>query len=182
MIMSNTKYVLLKRGLLSKGNLVEVDKVSDEIKDYEQDYYISTFYYNQDHFNKFKETGSVKGIRDVLTDKLWFDFDAKEIPEKAKEDAIEVCNRLKKTGVPEKDIEIYFSSGKGFHVLVTTKRSLTPEQVASVCINKYGKGLASLDASLYDSAQVLRAPATKNPKTNLYKIPLSFKDLSFGKI
>lgn len=177
MIMSNTKYVLLKKGLVGKGKLVPHDKLGDNIPESNDDYYASTYYFNDDHFKQFKQSGSVAGIRNVTTDKLWFDFDSKQDPELSRKDAIELCNRLQKAKIANNAIEVYFSGNKGFHVLVTTKRVLTPEQVASICINKFGKDLKTLDASLYDAVQVLRVPGTKNSGSGLYKIPLTLSEL-----
>ena len=176
--MNMSKYVLLKKGVADKGRLVSIDKYEDLIDDNEKDFYVSTYHFNESHVKQFKELGTIKGITDVTTDKLWFDFDSKDNLDLSKKDAVELCDRLQKAKIAAKDIEVYFSSGKGFHVIVTTKRVLTPELVASICLNKFGKGLETLDASIYDAVRVLRVPGTKNKNTNLYKIPLTVKELT----
>ena len=177
MLMSSSKYVRLTNSLYDKGILVPEEKVFDSI-DSEKDYYTSTYFYNENHLEQFKKTGSIKGIRDVLTDKIWFDFDSEDSVERAVKDTIEVVNRLKQYGINEKNIELYFSGNKGTTVIVKFNRMLTPDQVKSIVINKFGKGLDTLDHTLYDASQVLRVPGTRHPSSGLYKIPLTFKDLS----
>ena len=173
---SMSRYIRLTKGLNDKGILIKPEELDSHI-DSSKDYYTSVFYYNEEQLNKFKVNGSVKGIRDVVTDKIWFDFDSKENPELAQKDAVEVVNRLKKTGINEKNIEIYYSGGKGMHVLVTLNKTLTPQQVQTLAINKFGRDLETLDVSLYDPAQIIRVPGTKHNKTNYYKVPLTFTQL-----
>lgn len=173
------RYIRLTKGLNDKGILIKPEEVQKHITS-DKDYYTSLFYYNDEHLKRFKEKGTIKGIRDNYTDQLWFDFDDKDNPELARKDAVEVYNRLIAAGVKENNIEVYFSGNKGFNVIVTLNRTLSPEQVHSLAINKYGKGLQTLDNTMYDSVQILRVPYTKHPKSGLYKIPLS-KDQLFNK-
>lgn len=174
MVMSS--YVRLTKGLADKGRLIKPEEIYNYVES-DKDYYVSTYYYNQNHYEQFKKTGSVRGIKDVTTNKLWFDFDNKDNQEESKKDAVVVCDRLIQYGVKEKDIEIYFSGNKGFNVVVTLNRSLTPIQAESLAVRKFGKGLQTLDVSLYDASQVMRVPGTQHPTSGLYKIPLSFKEL-----
>ncbi len=172
-----TQYVRLTKSLADKGILIRPEDIDKHINS-EQDYYVSTYHYNDAQFKQFNQTGTIKGIKDVTTNKLWFDFDDRDNPTNAQSDAKELVTRLKSSGVQEKDIEVYFSGSKGLNVLVTLNRSLTPEQVADVTLNKFGKGLNTLDPTLYDAPQILRVPGTKHPKTGLYKIPLTVKQLN----
>lgn len=174
--MSN-KYIRLTKSLYDKGILIKPEDRDNHIEDRNKDYYTSLFYYTDEHLTKFKKTGTVKGIRDVKTDQIWFDFDSKTDPELARQDAMEIVSRLKKQGLKDKNIEIYFSGNKGYNVIVNLKRQLTPEQVYSLAINKYGKGLATLDSSMYDSVQILRVPYTKHNVSGLFKIPLTIEQL-----
>jgi hypothetical protein len=45
-------------------------------------------------------------------------------------------------------------------------------------MNVFGKGLTTLDSSLYDENQILRIPNTKHEKSGLYKIQLSVGQLT----
>lgn len=176
--MSTNKFVRLTKGLTDKGILVDADKVYEHIDNPEQDWYVSSFYYTPEHVKKFKETNSVRGINDTLTDKILFDFDSKENPEQARIDTLELVNRLKKNNVKEKDIEIYFSGNKGTHVQITVNRLLTPEQVSSLAINKYGRDLQTLDKSIYNASRIIRVPGTKHQVSGAYKIPLTVNELT----
>jgi len=174
MLMS--KYLRLTRSVNDKGFLIKAEDL-DKHLDYTKEMYSSAYYYNEDHLKYFNSNKSVKGITDTFTDNLWFDLDSAEDPEKAQDDAILLVDRLIDSGIKQKDIQIFFSGNKGFHVFVQTKRILTPKQVESICINKFGKGLRTLDLSVYDSNQIIRLPGTVHPKTKLHKIPIAYHEL-----
>lgn len=169
------RYVRLCNSFYDKGILVKEKDVHDKVSS-DKEWYQSTYYYDQNHYNQFQKTGSIKGIRDVSTNKLWFDFDSEHDPSIAQKDAIQVVDRLNKHGIDDKNIEVYFSGNKGFHINVTLNRELKPKQVANIC-SSIGRELDTLDNSLYDAAQILRIPGTKNTKTGLFKVPLTVKQL-----
>ena len=175
MQMSENKYVRLCKNFYDKGILVREDEVFDKISP-DREWYQSTYYYNNLQFEQFKKIGSVAGVSDVTTNKIWFDFDDESTPENAKRDALDLVERLKNHGIKEANIEAYFTGSKGFHVQVSLKRILNPKQVGNICA-QLGKGLATLDLSLYDYAQILRIPGTKHQKTGKYKIPLTISQL-----
>lgn len=171
------KYVRVTRGVADFGKLVKEDKVFDMI-DNERDWYQSTFYYNEEHLKHFKKTGSVKGIRDTLTDKVYFDFDDEKDPDNARRAAAEVILRLKPFGINPEDIEIYFSGNKGFNLIVNIDKLLAPKELEAICEKIAGDYAPKLfDISMYDSNQILRIPGTKHQKTGLYKIPLTYDEL-----
>ncbi len=172
-----SKYVRISKGLYDKGQLVLSDQVSDLIDD-KHDWYVSTYNYNEQHLAYFKQYGTIKGIRDVTSNSIWLDFDDKVNPSNAQVDALESVNRLLKLPlVTDSNIEIYYSGGKGFHVILNTNKELTPTQIKSIAINNLGKGLKTFDTSLYDSSQLLRVPGTKHKDTKLFKIPLTLQQL-----
>jgi KaiC/GvpD/RAD55 family RecA-like ATPase len=168
------KYVRLCKGVSDKGTLVSSDQVMDLVDD-THDWYVSTFSYTEEHKNKFETSGSIRGIEDVTTNHLYWDFDDKVDPQKAMDDAKTLVSRLSKnmSGEPE----IYMSGSKGFHVIVKVDHELTPEQTGLTCI-KLAEGLKTLDLSVYNASRILRVPGTKHQKTGLYKFPLTSKELS----
>lgn len=170
------KYVRLAKSKYDFGKLIPESKAY-ELIDSESDYYLSTYYYNDQHLDYFNKNGSVKGIRDVTTNKIWFDLDSKDNPEKARFETLEIISRLRKAGVKDKNIQVYFSGNKGYNVIVELNRNLTPDQVQSIVVNKFGKNLETLDLSLYDANQLLRVPGTKHEASGLYKIPLKIEDV-----
>lgn len=173
------KYVRLCRGFQDKGILIPESEVFDRIDD-KHDWYQSAFEYSQDQYEKIKEAGSVRGIDDVTTDKIFWDFDSKENPELALEDARKLVQSLD----TYEDPEIYFSGSKGFHVIVQTNKSLNPEQVAHVAQSLAGN-LKTLDLVVYNASRILRVPGTRHQKTGLFKFPLTKDELltwDLGKI
>lgn len=169
----NQLYKRVCRGLSDRGFLVPKDNVGDHISNYEKDWYISVFDYNHDHFTQFEETGTVKGIKNVNTDTLVFDFDSVDDLGKAKSDTETLINRLQKEyKVPTSSIQLYYSGNKGFNVLIQMDYTLSPEMCCKLAVNKLGKGLETLDPTMYDAPQILRVTGTRHPKSGLYKIPL----------
>ena len=170
-------FVRLTKGVADKGKLVPVNDIYQYIDDENKDYYASAYYYNDKHYEDFKQTGTIRGTKDVTTNKIWFDFDSASQPEVAQSETIELIRRLEKFGIQRKNIEIYFSGNKGFHLVVTLNRYINPEQVASICINKFGSSLVSLDRAVYDPSRIFRVPGTRHQKSGLFKIPLTYNQL-----
>jgi len=145
--------------------------------------FISTYYYNKEHFDKFTQTKSVAGITDVKTDKIWFDLDSDDGGEQARLDSIELVHRLLKC-FPIEAIDVYYSGNKGIHIILKHDKELTRSEVEAIT-QKFSSGLTSFDSSLYDQNQILRVPNTKHEKSGLYKIqitPEELETLSIDKI
>jgi hypothetical protein len=170
------KYVRLCRGLNDYGKLVPEESVN-ELIDHDQDWYQSVYYYNDAHKNIFDTKRTIKGIKDVVTNKLVFDFDNEDDPNKAKSDATTLVTRLHEKGVSSDDLQLYFSGRKGFNVIVPLTRELTPETAYALAA-KYASDLDTWDSTLYDPAQLLRIAGTKHPGSGLYKFQMSLKDFN----
>lgn len=170
-------FVRFTKGVADKGKLIPPTEVFDNIDDVNSDYYASAYLYNEKQAEEFKKTGSVRGIKDVVTNKIWFDFDTSTDPTFAQIDAKEAIKRLEKYGINKNNIEIYFSGNKGFHLVVTLNRFITPDQVFNICVKKFGKDLMSLDTAVYDPSRIFRVPGTKHQKSGLYKVPLTYNQL-----
>lgn len=171
-----SRFVRFCKGVNDKGILISPDEINDYLVP-EKDCYVSTFYYNQEQYNQFKLNGTIRGIKDVVSDKIWFDLDAPNNVEVAQNDANLLVDRLQKYGIKENNIQVFYTGSKGFEVTVRLNRMLTPQQISSIAINKFGKDLTTLDHSLYDSSQILRLAYTKHQKTGLFKIPLSINQI-----
>jgi hypothetical protein len=142
-----------------------------------QDYYTSIYKYSEDQYQKFLETGSIKGVNDVLTDRLVFDFDSKDDISEAQKDAIEISNRLVSNGINETDLRISFSGGKGFHVEVYLDEDMTVDEFKAIT-KQLANGLKTFDKRINDHARPFRALGSVNVKTGLFKIPLTLDELS----
>lgn len=140
------------------------------------DYYISLYEYNEEHLEHFKRNKSVAGLSGLKTKRLLFDFDDSKDINRAKNDAIETCNRLIKNGISDDKIQIAFSGNKGFHVSVVLNEYLTRQEFVNIVFNIAGD-LKTFDQRINDEARIIRVPLTKHPKTGLHKIPLTFNEL-----
>ncbi len=177
-----SKYIRLTKGLKDKGILIKPDELSKYIKNQNEDYYTSVYYYDDNHLAQFKQKGTVAGIEDVTTDTIIFDLDNKENPEAARLDAIEVVKRLKTFNIKNENIKIWFSGKKGFTISVKFPRLLSPDQIRKIATVKIGKGLQTLDTTVYNANRILRVPLTRHPDTGLFKIPLDLSELTDNNI
>ncbi len=168
-------YVRVCKSVFDKGILVKESEIFDHVNANE-DYYQSLYYYNQDQYETSQKTGSVKGIKDVVTNKLLFDIDSKDL-ENAKAETISVVSYLLGKNIAPAQIEVYFSGNKGFHVLMTLDSFFTPKEMKQVIINIQKERSFNTDPSVYDHSQILRVPGTRHQKSGLYKIPLEVQDL-----
>lgn len=170
------EYVRLCRGLIDYGQLVDekdVPHLIDQISDWYQSYY----YYNDQQRERFEQTGTIKGIEDVYTKKLVFDFDSAEDVAAAQIDAHTLLDRLQEQGIGADSISLFYSGHKGFNVVVPLTSSLFPDEAAALA-KKYAGDLPTFDKAIYNASRLLRICGTKHPKSGLYKIPLTKGEIS----
>lgn len=88
-------------------------------------------------------------------------------------------------GIPTRMIEVYFSGSKGFHIVI-------PHEILGIepdaALNLKNKALAQLvalqckskhiDMAIYDRRRLFRIPNTINGKSGLYKVPLTYEQLT----
>lgn len=173
------KYLRLARGLQGQYSLIPItENIYNTIKKHPNaDFYTSLFRYKEHHVEQYKQTNSVAGIKDVTTPKLLWDFDDAQDIERARKDAVTVCQRLKKLGVSTDDIRAYFSGGKGFHLEIETDQEFTRQEFINITF-ELAKDLPTFDDKINDEQRLIRAPLSKHPKSGLHKIPLSFNMLN----
>lgn len=159
-----------------KGFLISTkENLYDYISE-DKDFYVSIYLYNEEQFKQFQESGSVAGIRDVITNSIWFDFDNENNLSVARNSAVEVCNRLLDLGVKKENLQIAFSGNKGFYIELVTDSILTPKIVKEICTS-LGGDLEGFDNSVYNASRVIRIIGTKHQKSDLFKIPLTLDQL-----
>ena len=175
--MSN--YIRVCTGLQDKGKLVPIGTDVYKGINLNKDHYVSAFVYNEEQYAKIKAAGSVAGIDDTFTNKLYWDFDSESDLDQARVDAAELCSRLEqKHKIPSESIALFFSGKKGFQVeVIFDNESFTPPQAKNVCLN-IGEGLPTLDRQIYNASRLLRLPLSKHQSTGLFKIPLNYQELS----
>lgn len=185
------RYRRLTTGLNDKGKLIPVtDNVFDHIKTQKKDYYLSLYQYNEDQKKKFYEkiekidskTGEVyetingaKGINDVTTNILVFDFDGKDL-EEARQDTVELTRRLNGYDISDDDMLITFSGNKGFGVEVHTNQELNPDEAKQIAKELAGD-LETWDPKVYNASRVFRVPFTMHQDSGLYKTQLNIDEL-----
>ena len=177
-----TNYRAIVKGLSGQRILVPEDKVLQELytlqdKDYNKDFYISIFKYNQKHFDLYKQTKTLSGIDDNISNMIVFDFDDRSNVENARKDALTLVGRLVQKGFKLDDIVISFSGSKGLHVEVNTTQDFTKQQLVNIRQALSGD-LETTDPSIKDTQRILRAPLTKHNETGLFKIPITFDELT----
>lgn len=174
---NETMFYNLRDGLASKPKLLPVStKLTDAIKNVNRDYYTSLFLYNETHKKILEERGTLAGVSDAVTNRIFFDFDDKGDPEHARRDAIEAANRLLSMGVPEEAIKPYFSGNKGYNIEVLINEYVTPEKFAAI-VDKVAADLPTFDVVVRDTQRIVRVSNTKHNVSGLYKIPLTPDEL-----
>lgn len=139
--------------------------------------YESIYIYNQEHYDLFNETKTLSGIKNVVTDKVVFDFDSKTDLKKAFSDTKTLVNRLKADGFLENEISVAYSSSKGTHVEVAVKgKTFTREEFEAIT-QSYAGDLETFDTAISDEQRIFRLPLSYNAKSGGYKIPLVIEDL-----
>jgi len=168
-----TNYKRISVGLNNYSLYPEDYNVFDLVKlGPDKDYYDSLYFYKKEHYDQFKKTKSLSGIRDVLSNRLVFDFDSKNNIEEARVDTITLVTRLLKDyGLNQDDFRIFFSGSKGFHVELKVNSDLERSEVENI-VYGVGEGLDTLDKKITDQQRLIRVPLTKHQKTKLYKTPL----------
>lgn len=184
-------YQRLSEGLNSVGKLIPVTADVTKLVKKDKDYYLSIYKYteaqkklaeekvedtNKETGEVFKRDRGIKGVEDVVTNIIGFDFDSKEDIAKAQKDAVTTVERLMKHGIAENDIQISFSGGKGFSVVVLHDKDITPAQHRTIAEAVAGD-LPTFDTTLYNASRIFRVDGTKHNKTGLYKSPISFDEL-----
>jgi hypothetical protein len=102
----------------------------------------------------------------------------------ARESCLILCEMIMdRIGVPQDQLEIYFSGNKGFHVVVPCEvfRPFHSPYILSLYKRMAEKaeqaGVRSIDRGVYTKKRIWRLPNSINSKSQLYKIPLFFEEL-----
>lgn len=171
------EYVRLCKGLSDKGSLIPETEINSRINSFDKDWYVSVFFYGDSELSKFKQTGSVAGIDNLKSNKLIFDFDSQDNVEKARNDTLDVCNKLLVNGITEDMFNICFSGNKGFSIEMKLDAKYDSKELKSIA-----KALAgdkqTFDTKIYNDNRIFRVPYTKHPVSGLYKTPISLASLA----
>lgn len=164
----------VKNGHFTRNYFIESKELKNNLNRYDGDIYSTIYKYDSTNQNTANYIAP-----------LYLDLDIDDIEInflKVKQDLLLVMRRLKTIfNLSDKDIELYFSGSKGFHILVS--HSIFGFE-PSRDINKQYKKIAidlktytvnkSVDTKIYDNKRLFRVPNTINHKTGLYKVPISY--------
>jgi len=173
-------YQAIRQGLNSYPKIVPAsEEPSTFVEDPNRDWYNSLYFYSLEQKLQIEEKGSVAGIRDTLTDRLFFDLDG-DLPA-AQKDAFALAGVLFNAGFEAEDIRVYFSGSKGFSVEVLLDRLVNPLQFKKIT-GFLADNLECFDRVVSDANRIVRIPGTKHQKSGLYKVPLTLEELEFATI
>lgn len=180
--MAEQLFTRLTNSLFHTTRFIPSTELFSQIKDISKPVYYSTYYYNnaQVDFIKADPAMSVKGITDVVTDHIWWDFDVKKGSTQTLDDTFsDVKTLIARLQMDKYALQLYFSGNKGFHLLAKVHgKLLNRKEVEAFCIGN-ASDLQTFDPSLYDYSQVLRLPFTLNNKSGIYyKTPIQVSDIN----
>jgi DNA primase catalytic subunit len=171
-------YLNLRKTLNSKPQLIDIkEDINKYITNRDADWYISLYRYNDAHKAILEEKHTLSGIKDTVTNNLYFDFDSKADLELARADALEVANRLLTRGFDEDEIGCYFTGGKGFSIEVETNEYITPDKFKAITLD-LASDLSTFDTVVADPNRIVRIANTRHQNSGLYKIPLTPEELT----
>jgi hypothetical protein len=167
----------VKNGYFTRNKFIEINQLNKHLNEYDGDIYSTIYRYDS------KDQNTANFIAP-----LYLDLDIDDIEHnfyKIKQDLALVLRRLKTVfSLSDKDIELYFSGSKGFHILVNHNIfGFEPSRD----INKQYKKVAvdlktytvnkTIDTKIYDNKRLFRIPNTINHKTGLYKVAISYEKI-----
>lgn len=168
------QFLNIREGLSSKAKLVPANtKLESVIKNANKDYYVSLYTYNDSHKKILEETGTLAGIENTQTNRLFFDFDDKSNVENAKQDTIITANRLLERGIDEQAIKVYFTGGKGFSIEVFIDEYINPSRFGAI-VDSVAGDLQSFDTVVREANRIVRIPNTKHQNEETRSISEDF--------
>lgn len=167
----------VKNGYFTRNKFIDITALRKHINEYDGDVYSTIYRYDSQDQNTANFIAP-----------LYLDLDIDDIEHnflKIKQDLALVLRRLRTVFyLSDKDIELYFSGSKGFHVLV--HHSIFGFEPSKNLHKQYKKVAVELktytvnktvDTKIYDNKRLFRIPNTINHKTGLYKVAISYEKL-----
>ena len=179
MASDSVKYIELAIGSVSnRAYAIRPEHIAKYIKP-NQELYRSLFILDNSAFEHFRDKGSIKSYKGTYAlNTIIFDIDrGKKTGEDTKQRALSFYETLLEQGLEDDQIHIWFS-GRGFHIEIPNLYGFVPSenlpyQVKMTIDSHFGK----LVDNIYDKGRLIRVGYTINMKSELYKLPLSWKML-----
>ncbi len=176
----SVKYIELAIGSVSnRAYAIRPEHITKYIKP-NQELYRSLFILDKSAFEHFRDKGSIKSYKGTYAlNTVIFDIDrGKKTGQDTKQRALSFYETLLEQGLEDDQIHIWFS-GRGFHIEIPNLYGFVPSenlpyQAKMTIDSHFGK----LVDNIYDKGRLIRVGYTINMKSELYKLPLSWKMLN----
>jgi replicative DNA helicase len=178
-------------GANRRNRVMPVEQIGRAIPKDRRECYTTWARFPQAFADYCQEHGSVsKWTGPHYSDFLWLDVDSKDAEGKpdpigAKDGALRLALTLVTYAqVDPKDVRLYFSGAKGFHIGVPAQTfGVEPHEHLSKAFKILARRLAeqaavTIDGAVYDTTRLWRLPNTVNGKTGLYKIPVDVREFT----
>jgi hypothetical protein len=169
------QYIRFSEDYTNNILIPDIESPFKYIKNINKPYFISMMKYTDKQYNEWLKTKSLAKMSGSLTDRIWADFDSKDV-KTAFNDAKIFYNRLKQIGLNDEHIQISFSGNKGVGFIIDLEDQISLEDVKCIVMS-LAKDLKTFDTSMYDHQRIFRLLFTRNEKTGFFKIPLTSEEL-----
>ena len=182
---------LIEHSMLNRGQIVNVSDLGMFSKERNYPAWSSAYQFDQKILEYVKLSGKVKGYGEeagtgkVYSEIMWIDIDNKNLI-KAQTAAMQIISQFnKKYELFASDLLIFFSGKKGFHIGLHKK--LFNDLIGQGGFDHHIRikmmafemvGDIEIDPKIYNKTRIFRLPNSTHQDTGLYKIPISYEELS----
>ena len=162
-----------KNVIASTPLIMEVDEADSQTG---KERYKSLYRFNEEIIN-LKSLGNIPKGTMLYADYLAFDIDQKDLSDAH----MELGRLVEYLDFREVGYELWFSGSKGFHIMVPTSQFEFKPTDNTDILKRLAEGIGeasgiTIDTSIYNASRVFRMGGSINPKTGLYKVPVSPTD------
>ncbi len=168
-----------------RNKMIRLPDIQASIENLRSENYVSIYRFLPRTAELVRDHGTVAGLSPqmVWSDFIWIDIDNSDDLSSARESALEIFRRLAEILGGQLDhVRLYFSGAKGFHIGIPSAfADLKPRADLPAIQKRVVKRLCDgvdVDLSIYGQTRLLRVPNTLNSKSGLYKIPITYEQLS----
>ena len=171
-----------KRTLISLDEFAKVYLAYQ--KNPETEFYHTIFQFDEELINHIHLTGQSRGFKGKCYEQFFpFDIDRENDLELARQDTLRLIEFFKGHGIESEDCQIYFSGGKGFHLIFSPELygsfdpdSQLPDRMKGIAKKVEAESFVEIDQSLYQHLRIFRMPNSKH-KSGKFKVQLTYPQL-----
>lgn len=176
-------YVEICKSVKDRNNFIPLAEVGNQPTDHEL--YISLFPFDQTILSYLKAHNSIKGHQGKhYCPYILIDIDSENDVKAGQVETVKLIRRLNQMyQIDVDELYIYFSGGKGFHVVIPGQlySPLSPcadigEKIKNA-VKILAEGIEFVDYKIYENHRIIRVDNSRH-KSGYYKIQLSFEELS----